>query len=153
VRVSHNKLVTTAYHESTRKVESEARLNHGTAVLDRMVRPWYRKGDRIVCADSYFSSVEAAMHLSASGLCFIGVVETVTYSYPMTLMQEKVLPCRGECKSFVHRKDGEVALMALVWADRERRYFFSMAASAVVGAFYERTRWRQMYCGQQRVTF
>jgi Transposase IS4 len=71
----------------------------------------------------------------------------------MRLMQEKVLPCRGEWKSFVHRKDGEVALMALVWVDRERRYFISTAESAVERAFYERTRWRQMDCGLQRVTF
>jgi hypothetical protein len=71
----------------------------------------------------------------------------------MRLMQEKVLPCRGERKSFVHRKDGGVALMAFVWVDRERRYFISTAASTVEGAFHERTRWRQMNCGPQRVTF
>jgi hypothetical protein len=37
----------------------------------------------------------------------------------MKLMQAKVLPSRGDWKSFVHRKDGEVAAMALVWVDRE----------------------------------
>jgi hypothetical protein len=53
----------------------------------------------------------------------------------------------------VHRKDGEAAAMALAWVDRERRYFISTAASAVEGAFYERTRWRQMNSGPQHVTF
>jgi hypothetical protein len=53
----------------------------------------------------------------------------------------------------VHRKDGVVAAMALVWVDRERRYFVSTAASAVEGAFNERTRWRQMEGGRQRLTF
>jgi hypothetical protein len=146
-------LVTTAYHEATREVESEVGLNHGTVVLERLVKPWYGKGDRIVCADSYFASVEAALHLKARGLRFIGVVKTATSGYPMKLMQAKVLPSRGEWKSFVHRKDGVVAAMALVWVDRERRYFISTAASAVEGAFYERTRWRQMEGGPQRVTF
>jgi Transposase IS4 len=147
------KLVTTAYHEAKREVESEAGLDHGTVVLERLVKPWYGKGDRIVCADSYFASVEAALHLKARSLQFIGVVKTETSKYPMKLMQAKVLPSRGDRKSFVHRKDGEVAAMALVWVDRERRYFTSTAASAVKGAFYERTRWRQMNRGPQRVTF
>jgi hypothetical protein len=43
--------------------------------------------------------------------------------------------------------------MALVWGDLERRYFISTATSAIEGAFYERTRWMQMDCGPQRVTF
>jgi hypothetical protein len=54
-------------------------------------------------------------------------------------MKAKVLPSRGDWKSFVHHKDGEMAVMALVWVDRERRYFISTAASAAEGAFYEST--------------
>jgi hypothetical protein len=42
-------LVTTAEHEETRASEAEVGLKHGTVVLDRLVRPWYGKGDRIVC--------------------------------------------------------------------------------------------------------
>jgi hypothetical protein len=37
----------------------------------------------------------------------------------MKLMQAKVVPSRGEWKSFVHRKDGVVAAMELVWIDRK----------------------------------
>jgi Transposase IS4 len=33
-------LVTTAYHEATREVESEVGLNHGTVILERLVKPW-----------------------------------------------------------------------------------------------------------------
>jgi hypothetical protein len=117
-----------------------------------LVKPWYGKGDRIVCADSYFVCVEAALYLKARGLRFIGVVKTATSRYHMKLMQAKVLPSRGDWKSFVHRKDGEVAAMALVYVDRERRYFISTAASAVEGTFYERTRWRQINSGPQLVT-
>jgi Transposase IS4 len=91
-------LVTTAYHEVTRDLESKVGLNHGTVVLERLVKPWYGKGDRIVCADSYFVGVEAALHLKARGLRFIGVVKTKTSRYPMKLMQAKVLPSRGDWK-------------------------------------------------------
>jgi Transposase IS4 len=89
-------LVTTAEHEETRASEAEVGLKHGTVVLDRLVRPRYGKGDRIVCADSYFASVEAALHLQARGVRFIGVVKTATSSYPMKLLQSKVLPSRGD---------------------------------------------------------
>jgi Transposase IS4 len=134
-------------------VESEVGLNHETVVLERLVKPWYGKGNRIVCVDSYFASVEAALHLKARGLRFIGVVKTATSRYPKKLIQAKVLPSRGEWKSVVHRKDGEVAAMALVLVDEEGRYLISTAASAVEGAFHERTRWRQMNNEPQRVTF
>jgi hypothetical protein len=70
-------VVTTSDHEETRVIESEIGLKHSTVILERLIKPWYGKGDRIVCADSYFSSVGAALHLKPRGLRFIGVVKTV----------------------------------------------------------------------------
>jgi Transposase IS4 len=103
------------------RIRSRGTLKHGTVVLDRLVRPWYGRADRIVCADSYFASVEAALHPKARGVRFIGVVKTATSSYPIKFLQSKVLPTRGERKSYVHRRDGKIAAMAVVWVDRERR--------------------------------
>jgi hypothetical protein len=55
--------------------------------------------------------------------------------------------------SFTHDNgNAEVCVMALVWADRERRYFISTAPSAAAGASYERVRWRQIPDGPQRQT-
>jgi hypothetical protein len=88
--------VPTVEHEETRASEAEACLKHGTAFLDRLVRPWYGKGDRIVCADSYFAGVEAALHLQARGVRCIGLVKTATSRYLMKLLQSKVLPYRGD---------------------------------------------------------
>jgi hypothetical protein len=70
----------------------------------------------------------------------------------MKLLQSKVLPSRGDWKSYVHRRDGKIAAMAVVWVDRERRYFISTASSVVEGAMCSRTRWRQLEGGAQRVT-
>jgi DNA-binding LacI/PurR family transcriptional regulator len=95
----HLQVVTTAELEETRTFEAEACLKYGTVVLDRLARPWYGKGDLTVCADSYTASVEAALHLHARGVRFIGVVKTATSSYSMKLLQSKVLPTRGEWKS------------------------------------------------------
>jgi hypothetical protein len=70
----------------------------------------------------------------------------------MKLLQSKVLPTRGEWKSYVHRRDGKVTAMAVVWVDRERRYFISTTSSVVEGAKYSSTRWRQLEYGAKRVT-
>jgi hypothetical protein len=51
-------LVNTSEHEKKRTAEREATMLHGTVVLDRLVKPWYGMANRIVCADSYFSSFE-----------------------------------------------------------------------------------------------
>jgi hypothetical protein len=88
--------VTTAEHEERRASEAEAGLKHGTVILDRLTKPWYGRGGRIACADTYFASVEAALHIQARGVRFIGVVKTAKSSYPLKLLQSKVLPTRGE---------------------------------------------------------
>ena len=35
-------------------------------------------------------------------------------------------------------------LMALMWVDRERRYFVSSTSTSLPGSAYDRVRWRQM---------
>jgi len=52
-------LVTTAADQHAHLSADDSRLLHGTAVLHHLVGPWAGTG-RIVCADSYFASVEAA---------------------------------------------------------------------------------------------
>jgi hypothetical protein len=52
----------------------------------------------------------------------------------------------------VHRRDGKIAAMAVVWVDRERKYFISTPSSVLGGAMCSRTRWRQLEGGAQRVT-
>jgi hypothetical protein len=91
-------------------------------------------------------------HLRARGVRFIGVVKTATSSYPMKLLQSKVLPSRGDRESRVHRRDGKISAMAAVSVDRGRRYLVSTASSVVEGAMCGRTKWRQLEGGAQRVT-
>jgi hypothetical protein len=51
---------------------------HGAQVLYSLVSPWRNDSHRIVCADSYFASVPAALLLWRNGLRFIGVIKTAT---------------------------------------------------------------------------
>jgi Transposase IS4 len=55
-------LVTTQEHEAERSTNEEKGMLHGTVVLKRLLGPW-EGSDRIVAADSYFSSVQAAILL------------------------------------------------------------------------------------------
>jgi hypothetical protein len=108
-------VVTTAEHEETRASEAEAGLKHGTVVLARLVRPWHEKGDRIVCADSYFVSVEAALHLRARGVRFIGVVKTA----PLFGLSARTCGCRVESRrprevSAPCQKEGQIHVI-LEW--------------------------------------
>jgi Transposase IS4 len=79
------RLVTTAEGEArwTAKIE-DIELGHGTAILSRLVQPWAGTG-RIICADFYFASVEAAEVMGGIGLKFIGVVKTATKRHPTAI--------------------------------------------------------------------
>jgi len=92
-------------------------------VLKKLVAPWAGTR-RVVCADSFFASVTTAQQLLAMGLRFIGVVKTATRGYPMGTLSKLPLEDRGEHAAYAHKTaDGVVDRMAVLWVDRERRYF------------------------------
>ena len=57
-------------------------LNHGTKVLKYLVSTWVNTG-RIVCDDSYFSSVSSCKDMFSLGIRYIVVVKPATKKYPM----------------------------------------------------------------------
>ena len=118
-------------------------LLHGIQVLKDLVLPWANT-DRIVCADSYFASVGAALELKRIGLRFIGVVKTATRRYPMKALSEIELVDRGDFRGLVSVGAGSNSLLAFVWMDRDRRYFISTTSSLANGVPYSRERWRQV---------
>jgi hypothetical protein len=139
------KLVETAESEVYHVMEGEDGLLHGTVVLKRLLQPWAGKGDRVVCADSYFASVGAAEELEKMGLGFIGVVKTATKRFPTAYLSAIELHNRGDFRG-VYTKDanGDAKAMAFVWMDRDRRYFIATRSSLDLGEHYARTRWRQV---------
>jgi hypothetical protein len=69
------------------------------------------------------------------GLKFIGVVKTATRKFPMQALGSIKMEMRGERHTYVNKtEDGRVRMMAMVWLDRERRYFISTASSGVEGS-------------------
>ena len=124
--------------------EQDGEFLHGCNVLAELVRPWANT-DRVVCADSYFASVQAALRLKTMGLRFIGTVKTATRGFPMYYFQRVLLPGgKGDCKALMSTdEDTGTALLAYVWADRDRRYFISTCSSTRPGKPISRKRWRQ----------
>jgi Transposase IS4 len=145
-------LVTTSEDEAVRIMdEKSGDIGHGTAVLARLVSPWAGSW-RVVCADSYFSSVEAAKYLLRMGLKFIGVVKTATRMYPMKNLSMRELAERGQRVSLVARDfNGNVQMMAMMWLDRNRQFFIATTSTTLEGRPYSRTRWRQLEKGPARV--
>ena len=144
-------LVTTAAEEHAPRSAAESQMLHGTAVLQRLVGPW-AGSDRVVCADSYFASVEAALSLKASGQRFIGVVKTAHRRFPLSSLDARELGARGDWVTMVHDDaTGSPDLMAVLWVDRDRRYFVATASSTRPGTPCERLRWREQEGGAERV--
>ena len=84
--------------------------------------------DRVTMADSYFASVQAAKALFNMGLRFIGTVKTAMKGFPMHFLQRIVFPA-------VLAKDetGMNMIIAMVWADCDRRYFIATCSSTSPG--------------------
>lgn len=140
-------VVTTSEYQWATSDAPDDTLPHGTTVLKRLVAPWAGT-QRIVCADLYFASVTTATHVRSMGLRFIGVVKTATRGYPMQALSTMEVCERGDHATYFHATpDGTIELMAVVWVDRDRRYFVATATSSLAGEPQERIRWRQ---GQER---
>jgi hypothetical protein len=84
--------------------ESEKAALHGAQVLYELVSPW-RNSHRIVCADSYFVLVPAALLLWRHELRFIGVIKTATKQYLYKILHNKVLRERGGTMAWSRRKE------------------------------------------------
>ena len=141
------RIFTTAADQQSNLTAEELAGSHGTAVLMRLVRPWAGT-DRIVCADSYFASVATALALKEAGLRFTGVVKNAHRRFPLASLASRELGARGDHLSMVHLDaTGRPDMLALVWVDRERRYFVSTAGICQPGTSYERLRWREMEDG------
>jgi Transposase IS4 len=113
------KLVKTATEEASNhqdEEESTSSLPHGAQVLRCLVSPWANV-DHVVCMDSYFASVAAALEMKSIGLRFIGVVLTAPRRrFPMAYLQGLEPQKRGDWKGLIMRSTGP-SLLAFVWMD------------------------------------
>jgi hypothetical protein len=117
-------------------------LNHGTKILLGLIKPWWIKVRCIVCADSYFSSVQTALQCQTKGFQYIGIVKTATRSFPMQYLSRVSLADRGRHHVAIHTVgDAAIDMAAFVWVDKEWRCFITAASSLQPGTVIERSRW------------
>ena len=129
------KLVKSIKCETTHLDEDDDGLLHGTVVLKKLVRPWANAGDRLVVADSYFSSVGAAEEMEKMGFGFIGVIKTAVRRYPMKYLTERELSGRGDYNTLfmMDEETQKPKMAAMVWSDREQRYFITTQSTTELG--------------------
>ena len=127
--------------EETQKLQFENDEQHGTATTLRLVEPWFHTL-RHVCGDSYFASVRTARALHLRGMRFTGVIKTATRGYPSSELGEEELQNRGEHRTLVMDAENEsdCSLMAVLWLDRDRRYFVSSTGTTLPGEEIHRER-------------
>ena len=81
--------------------------------------------DRILNADSQFSSVTAAEELWKHGLLFIGVINTVMWTFPMVYLSNIELQNQGDMSLLLTRPVDRTKplLVAFFWRNQKRWYF------------------------------
>lgn len=101
--------------------------------------------NKILCADSYYASVQPAKEIKHMRLRFIGVVKTAKKWFPMKALasNEDKFPV-NRWGMFYLDFEKHTTLLAFYWMDRDRHYFISTFSSLAVGSTYGRTRWNQL---------
>jgi Transposase IS4 len=100
-------------------------------------------GQAIVCADSYFASVQAACHLFDLNFRFIGVLKTATKLFPKAYLGKVELPIRGTVAALTAVHD-RVELLSFVYCDSDCHYFISTCSNVAGGDPIRCTRMRQL---------
>lgn len=117
---------------------------HGGKVLRELCEPWADK-PRCINADSYFASICAATNLLVLGLFFRGVVKTGSRRFPLSFFNDQCLSERGDSVALVSDVvvDGsEKKVAAIMWRDRNRRFYVTTTGDIKSKVKPERMRWR-----------
>jgi hypothetical protein len=101
-------------------------------IMLHLLRFWSSSKCHIVCADSYFASVQAACCLFDLNFRFIGVVKTATKLFPKAYLGKVELPICGTMAALMAVHDG-VELLSFVYCDRDRHYFISTCSNVAGG--------------------
>ena len=117
------RIVKSVKNEEDQKYDRD-NLPRITKLMKELVMPW-ADTDRVVCADSYFTSVPDDEELWKHGLRFIGVIKIATRKFPMTYLSNIELYNRGYMSGLLTRPVDRTkpVLGDFVWIYRNRRYF------------------------------
>jgi Transposase IS4 len=123
--------------------DDDKELGHGCKIMLHLLRYWSSAKCRIVCADSYFASVQAACQLFIVNFRFTGVIKTATKLFPKAYLGKVELPIRGTVAALTPVHDS-VQLLAFIYCDCDRHYFISTCSNVAGGDPICRTMLRQL---------
>jgi hypothetical protein len=126
-------------------------LDSGTATLLRLTEPWWGTG-RIVCADSAFASVKAAVALRKRGLHFLGLVKTATREFPKRFLDSYPLSERGAHVTVTSTVDG-IPLVGCAWNDMKRKLVVGTCGTTLPGNAHQKKRLRVSDTGETEVYY
>lgn len=136
-------VVTTAQLERAHAFERNEDIEHGMAVMKRLVAPWAASRG-VVCADSYLGCVEAALQMHQMSLGLVAVVKTGTMGYRLGALASTKMTTRGDSVTYVRSTgDGAANILALSWAERERRYRRAASSGRAHNGFLMRPKRRR----------
>ena len=95
-------------------------LIHGINILEELVNPLEKKGNRIECSGSYFVSAESKFDMKRVGFRFICAAKTAHERFSVETFVRYGFAEREHTKALVtHDEKGNVMMMAFVWVGRE----------------------------------
>lgn len=115
-------------------------------------QPWFHNS-RLVCADYTFASVTTETTLYRYGIHSTGIVKICTEQFSMLHLSQTELSRRGEQMIMVNEEsNGRPYVMALLWMDRERRYFVRISGTSLPSRPITRSKWRSVGNDTELVT-
>ncbi len=99
----------------------EAAYGKGTRVLLELMKTWLGS-NRLVTADAYFASTEAALALKERDINFIGNAKQCNAAFPKAYLDTLILSKRGDCHvlASINEDTGKTELVAMTWLDCNR---------------------------------
>ena len=126
--------------------------SEGTAVIMRLVKPWFNHG-RVVHADSAFSSVKTLLALRSQGTFFMGIVKNAHTQFPLKFLQAKAASFGPDTRgSHVLLSSNSVnglpqencSMYALGWYDAVPKFILSSCGVTCPGTNVVRERSRKV---------
>ena len=123
----------------------EAENGKGTRVLLELMKTWLGS-NRLVTADTYFASTEAALALKERDINFTGNVKQYNAAFPKAYLDTLILSKRGDWHMLasISEDTGETKLAAMTWLDRNRQDIVGTAYGIGEGGEINCKRARQL---------
>lgn len=138
--------------DETCEKEFETQMLHVTAVTSRLVDPWINS-NMIVCNDSYFRFCCYDWCVATVRLRFLEVVNTEIKRYRMDFISRQKFKGHGQSMTMTYPESyAGMDMMAVMWVDRNRRYFISTTVTSLLSSDTCPDLWQRTEFGTKHIS-